>query len=220
MTSPLRLALIGPDAALAAVLQEHAQNAEGLSFTTGEAIECDLAIFSAADDAALAGFLGTARGWKKTQAQRISLLVLGENVAEPAGADEVFAGVFKKPLRLAALLDAGFTALRLAALKGERKLSKTARLDPFTRTLGDEASGKSETLTPKEADLLLALLEAGEKGLAREAALTRIWGYHRDVDSHAVETAAWRLRRKLEGVLGSAAGLESREGRFFLRIGA
>lgn len=146
------------------------------------------------------------------------LLVLGDGVAEPEETEPRLAGVFRRPVRLAALLDAGFSALRLAQLKSPRVLAKNIRFDPFTRALENEARKTSQVLTPKEADLLLALLEAGARGVAREAALTRLWGYHREANSHAVETAVWRLRRKLEAVMGEGAGLESREGIYYLRI--
>jgi DNA-binding response OmpR family regulator len=172
------------------------------------------------NQAALEAQLKQAQGAKKNTTRKTQLLILGDGMEEPEEeAGELgFAGIFRKPFRLAALLDAGFTHLRMAALKSPRKLSASVVFNPFTRTLEDKEKEIAETLTPKEADLLLALMEAGAAGLSREAALTRIWGYHREVDSHAVETALWRLRRKLESLFGDGKVLESREGAYFLRV--
>ncbi len=209
------LALINAPPGLSAVLTEYAANAAPKLAVSEDAASAALVIFCARSKTELAAQLKAAK-----QSKKIALLILGEGVPEPeeeAGALGL-AGIFRSPVRLAALLDAGFSALRLAGLKTPRALSKTIRFDPFTRALEDSARGISEILTPKEADLLLALLEAGEKGLSREAALTTLWGYHREVDSHAVETAAWRLRRKLEALFGAKMTLESKEAVFYLRI--
>jgi hypothetical protein len=210
----MNIALLGEAPGLAAVLAEYAASANPPLAITGadDAALVIHAISSKADLAVQAKLL------KKNEAKKTALLILAEGVPEPEEELEGVAGIFRFPVRLAALLDAGFSALRLAALKSPRALSATIRFDPFTRALEDTKTGASETLTPKEADLLLALLEAGDEGLSRETALTQLWGYHREVDSHAVETAAWRLRRKLETLFGSSVSLESRDAVFYLKV--
>ena len=59
--------------------------------------------------------------------------------------------------------------------------------------------GASVTLTPKEFDLLQALLEAAGRVLSREHLLTRVWGYaHADeIESRTVDVHVRRLRAKL-----------------------
>jgi hypothetical protein len=211
--APVSIALVGTEPGLAAVLAEYAAAAVPPLALGSDPQQAALVIYGARDKQELAAHLKQIKAGGK----KIALLILKEGVPEPE--DEAgLAGIFRSPVRLPALLDAGFSALRLAGLKEPRALSKTIRFDPFTRALEDTEKGISETLTPKEADLLLALLEAGEAGLPRASALTRIWGYHREVDSHAVETAAWRLRRKLESLCGDAASLESRDQVFYLNI--
>ncbi len=218
MRNPVTLALLGDAPALAAVLAEHAEHAgPSMRFMVmpgKDSADADILIAAANSATELAQRLAALKA-AKTQAAR--LLVLGEDLPEPEEEADALglAGIFRMPLRLAALLDAGFSARRLADLKSPRRLDGGVVFDPFTRRL-ESADGRAETLTPKEADFLLALLEAGEKGLARAAALTGIWGYHREADSHAVETAAWRLRRKLEALYQRAGLLESREGMFYL----
>jgi DNA-binding response OmpR family regulator len=53
-------------------------------------------------------------------------------------------------------------------------------------------------LTPKEFDLLRALLEANGAAVSRADLMERVWGYHADVLSRTVDTHVAELRRKLE----------------------
>ena len=70
-------------------------------------------------------------------------------------------------------------------------------LDPerHTVTLG----GKALQLTPKEFDLLQALLEAAGRVLSREYLLNHVWGYARadEIESRTVDVHVRRLRAKL-----------------------
>ncbi len=60
-------------------------------------------------------------------------------------------------------------------------------------------SGETLTLTPKEFDLLRALLEARGRVLSREFLLDRVWGYARagEIESRTVDVHVRRLRAKL-----------------------
>ena len=69
-------------------------------------------------------------------------------------------------------------------------------VDPAARTAivrGTEAS-----LSPKEFDLLWALIEANGAALSRERLMERVWGYGADVLSRTVDTHIAELRRKIE----------------------
>jgi two-component system, OmpR family, phosphate regulon response regulator PhoB len=59
--------------------------------------------------------------------------------------------------------------------------------------------GRRVELTPKEFDLLHALLEAGGRVLSREHLLNRVWGYARadEIESRTVDVHIRRLRSKL-----------------------
>jgi DNA-binding response OmpR family regulator len=105
-------------------------------------------------------------------------------------------------------------AWRVRQMKTARPLSASVQFNPFTRTLDDASRGVSQQLSAREAAFLLAILDAGSKGLTRERAITDVWGYHRDVDSHAVETAAYRLRQKLAPLFGDAEVLASAGGTY------
>jgi len=61
------------------------------------------------------------------------------------------------------------------------------------------ASGHPLSLTPKEFDLLRALLEARGRVLSREFLLDRVWGYARagEIESRTVDVHVRRLRAKL-----------------------
>jgi DNA-binding response OmpR family regulator len=70
-------------------------------------------------------------------------------------------------------------------------------LDP-TRHLAT-VGGRPVELTPKEFDLLHALLEAAGRVLSREHLLNRVWGYARadEIESRTVDVHIRRLRSKL-----------------------
>jgi DNA-binding response OmpR family regulator len=59
--------------------------------------------------------------------------------------------------------------------------------------------GETLALTPKEFDLLRALLEARGRVLSREFLLDRVWGYSRasEIESRTVDVHVRRLRVKL-----------------------
>jgi phosphate regulon transcriptional regulator PhoB len=59
--------------------------------------------------------------------------------------------------------------------------------------------GRPVELTPKEFDLLHALLESGGRVLSREHLLNRVWGYARadEIESRTVDVHIRRLRAKL-----------------------
>ena len=58
--------------------------------------------------------------------------------------------------------------------------------------------GKAVTLTPKEYDLLIALLRRGGAVASRTELLTEVWGYSASVLSRTVDTHVAELRSKLE----------------------
>jgi DNA-binding response OmpR family regulator len=85
-----------------------------------------------------------------------------------------------RPAPAAAVLRAGGLALDVAR---------------HTVTLG----GKPVDLTPKEFELLRALLESAGRVLSREQLLSRVWGYARadEIESRTVDVHVRRLRAKL-----------------------
>ncbi|MGH7354519.1 MAG: response regulator [Candidatus Rokuibacteriota bacterium] len=74
-------------------------------------------------------------------------------------------------------------------------------LDPARHTVS--VGGRPVELTPKEFDLLHALLAAAGRVLSREHLLNRVWGYARadEIESRTVDVHVRRLRAKL-GVEG------------------
>ena len=63
--------------------------------------------------------------------------------------------------------------------------------------------GEPVTLTPKEYDLLLALIERRGAVASRSELLTEVWGYSAAVMSRTVDTHIAELRRKLEDDLAA-----------------
>jgi phosphate regulon transcriptional regulator PhoB len=70
-------------------------------------------------------------------------------------------------------------------------------LDPDRHDV--KAGGEPVALTPKEFDLLRALMEAAGRVLTREHLLNRVWGYVRadEIESRTVDVHVRRLRAKL-----------------------
>jgi DNA-binding response OmpR family regulator len=59
-------------------------------------------------------------------------------------------------------------------------------------------NGAPVSLTPKEFDLLMALLQRDGACITRSELLTEVWGYSAEVMSRTVDTHVAELRRKLE----------------------
>ena len=70
------------------------------------------------------------------------------------------------------------------------------QVDPATREVRRGAAAIQ--LSPKEFDLLAALLEANGAVLSRSELMQRVWGYEASVLSRTVDTHMAELRRKLE----------------------
>jgi two-component system, OmpR family, phosphate regulon response regulator PhoB len=70
-------------------------------------------------------------------------------------------------------------------------------IDPGTHTAS--VGGEALALTPKEFDLLRALVDARGRVLSREFLLDRVWGYSRagEIESRTVDVHVRRLRVKL-----------------------
>lgn len=70
------------------------------------------------------------------------------------------------------------------------------RIDLAHRTV--ERAGRRVELSPKEFDLLLALVEAEGRVLTRSELLRRVWGIEFDPQTNVVDTAVARLRKRLD----------------------
>lgn len=58
--------------------------------------------------------------------------------------------------------------------------------------------GASVALTPKEFDLLLALIDRAGEVVSRSDLLSAVWGYQQDVSTRTVDIHVFELRSKLE----------------------
>jgi Transcriptional regulatory protein, C terminal len=125
---------------------------------------------------------------------------------------------FVKPFRLAELLETAITRAKLRRMKQPRKLNSGFIFKPFARLIENVANGQNVTLTEKEASFLCAVLDTGDAGLPRMQAMTEIWGYHPDAQSHAVDTTLYRLRQKLDELGADSARLINEGGLYKWQI--
>ncbi len=74
-----------------------------------------------------------------------------------------------------------------------------ATLKPAQKTLATAAG--DIVLTDKETDILIHLARVGDRGMARDALLHRVWGYGDGINTHTLETHIYRLRQKIGDTL-------------------
>ncbi len=72
-------------------------------------------------------------------------------------------------------------------------------LDPAARRV--EWHGTTVDLSPREFDLLLEFARAAGRWLSKEQLTERLYGWHEEVDSNALEVHVHHLRRKLDPAL-------------------
>jgi DNA-binding response OmpR family regulator len=100
-----------------------------------------------------------------------------------------------KPFGLLELLARVDALLRRTARRAVERFGEV-EVNPALRTV--TLRGQPVDLTPKEFDLLVALLNRDGSVLSRLALLREVWGYSDDVVSRTVDTHIAELRRKLE----------------------
>lgn len=129
----------------------------------------------------------TARG---EEADKVRGLRMGADdyVTKPFGLLELLA-------RVEALLRRTHKARTISDSIAVQRFGKI-EVDPAARTV-NRASQMVE-LSPKEFDLLLALLRAGGAVVSRLQLMREVWGYSAAVVSRTVDTHIAELRRKLE----------------------
>jgi two-component system, OmpR family, alkaline phosphatase synthesis response regulator PhoP len=125
----------------------------------------------------------TARGEESDKVQGLKLGA-DDYVTKPFGVLELLA-------RVEALLRRGQPSPTLKSFRfGE------IEVDPGTRSI--TRAGKPLQLSPKEFDLLLALIARGGTVVSRVELMKSVWGYQADVLSRTVDTHVAELRRKVE----------------------
>jgi len=149
--------------------------------------------------------LGSIRGEPRTKTLPVLVLTargteMDKLVGFERGADDYLTKPFS-PKELVARVRA--VLRRSRPDHGPRALSVgPVALDPARHAV--TLHGRAVDLTPKEFDLLHALLDAAGRVLSREHLLNHVWGYARadEIESRTVDVHVRRLRAKL-GASGS-----------------
>ncbi|MEO1039069.1 MAG: response regulator transcription factor [Pseudomonadota bacterium] len=111
-----------------------------------------------------------------------------------SGADDFLA----KPISFVVLLERVQNQLR----RHEQSEDAVLQVGPYQfrpsmKLLVDEQDKKIR-LTEKETNILKYLYRAGGQPISREELLDKVWGYHREANTHTLETHVYRLRQKIE----------------------
>jgi len=106
-------------------------------------------------------------------------------------------------LELLARVEALLRRAGAAAPAGAPAVERFGDIEVFTASRAVRRRGEPVTLTPKEYDLLLTLLDRRGAVASRAELLTEVWGYSGAVMSRTVDTHIAELRRKLEADLAA-----------------
>jgi DNA-binding response OmpR family regulator len=128
----------------------------------------------------------TARG---EEADKVKALRLGADdyVTKPFGAMELLARV-----------EAMLRRTRLATQAPAPALDRFADVEVNRAARRVRKAGEPVALTPKEYDLLVALMERAGTVVSRSELLRAVWGYQHDVSTRTVDLHVSELRAKLE----------------------
>lgn len=143
----------------------------------------------------------------KTAARFEAVVILVEkSVAETIHSLDADSAVltFARPVRLRELLYTIRERLQgqTPAIREEITLAGGYCYYPRERLIAADGIAESVTLTEKEGDLFVKLLENKGDAVPRDRLLTQIWGYSEEVDTHTLETHIYRLRSKLRQIEG------------------
>jgi DNA-binding response OmpR family regulator len=141
------------------------------------------------EDRATPVLILTARG---EESDKVRGLKLGADdyVTKPFGVLELLARV-EALLRRGRPRSSGVPAMRAGAARFGDVV-----VDPAARTV--MRGGRLVELTPKEFELLIALLARGGAVATRADLMREVWGYSDDAVSRTIDTHIGELRRKLE----------------------
>lgn len=128
----------------------------------------------------------TARG---EEADKVRALRLGADdyVTKPFGAMELLARV-----------EAILRRARLTAQAPSPEIDRFANVEVNRAARRVLKAGQPVALTPKEYDLLIALMDRAGAVLSRGDLLDAVWGYQRDISTRTVDLHISELRAKLE----------------------
>jgi DNA-binding response OmpR family regulator len=131
-----------------------------------------------------------------------------------SGADDFLA----KPISFVVLLERVNTQLKRHQASEDAVLPLGPyRFKPAMKLLLT-ADEKKIRLTEKETSILRYLYRANGKPVAREELLDQVWGYHREANTHTLETHVYRLRQKIEPDPQNARLLITETGGYRLQI--
>lgn len=133
----------------------------------------------------------TARG---EEADKVKALRLGADdyVTKPFGAMELLARA-EAMLRRARL-----GAAATASAPSAAPLDRFADVEVNRGARAVKKAGEAVALTPKEYDLLVALMDRAGKVVSRGELLSVVWGYQHDVSTRTVDLHVSELRAKVE----------------------
>jgi DNA-binding response OmpR family regulator len=132
-----------------------------------------------------------------------------------SGADDFLA----KPISFAVLLERVHNQLRRHEQSEDAELAVGPYIFRPAMKILIADGGRKIRLTEKETNILKYLYRAGGEPISREELLDKVWGYHREANTHTLETHVYRLRQKIEPDPSKARLLLTEAGGYRLQMG-
>ena len=150
---------------------------------------------------------------QKNKLKEIEKILITEKVPELRSKNNIH---LKRPFRIVELFEVVHSIFeRLKSKREDKKIIGCISFIMSDRKLIYKDK-KSVELTEKESDIIISLLNAGDRGVTKEEVMSQVWMLNPGMETHTFETHLYRLRKKIKENLSLNNFVINKGGRYYL----